>query len=467
MPGGKIGGKLSAYLRRKQESRPPNPPNPSNTYEPLSDAHAAYLKDLVKRAGKKDGTREIFGSSKHGYKLNPTVTQEEVRRFEAHWHLTLPDEYVFFLTKVGNGGAGPYYGLYSLENLARYNEYLGFYDDRDKEALPSFIDRNMSPVNWARAMEEMEDINDDNEYDARMKQVCSGLLVIGTQGCTYDNLLMWKGSERGKIVYIDWNMEPEYGPFLTGLTFLEWFEQYFLEILAGHNLTSYGYISLKSQQELRKEYEGAVLTEDKLRILAGFHKFTEAEPETIELLLQRDRPETDGAKGELLFKLAPMKGLKVFEETIVGNHPQGAVACARRMPDQYKDRFYGKMLGLLYRPDIKDKARILFFLGDCSNRKAADLKGFAENMENSSEDRRTAVYVMGKCPDKLDFAEFFAKLMQGEDYWLAHAALQAMSRTPCAELIDTYEWMWKRYEEDRMMRSNLQIAFEANGIEKK
>ena len=30
-------------------------------------------------------------------------------------------------------------------------------------------------------MEEMEDINDDNEYDVRMKQVCSGLLVIGTR----------------------------------------------------------------------------------------------------------------------------------------------------------------------------------------------------------------------------------------------------------------------------------------------
>ena len=28
----------------------------------------------------------------------------------------------------------------------------------------------------------MEDINDDNEYDVRMKQVCSGLVVIGTQG---------------------------------------------------------------------------------------------------------------------------------------------------------------------------------------------------------------------------------------------------------------------------------------------
>ena len=48
-----------------------------------------------------------------------------------------------------------------------------------RKPLPPFIDRNMSPVNWARAMEEMEDINDDNEYDVRMKQVCSGLLVIG------------------------------------------------------------------------------------------------------------------------------------------------------------------------------------------------------------------------------------------------------------------------------------------------
>ena len=179
---------------------------------------------------------------------------------------------------------------------------------------------------------------------------------------------------------------------------MEWFEQYFLEILAGHNLTSYGYISLKSQQELRKEYEGAVLTEDKLRILAGFHKFTEAEPETIELLLQRDRPETDGAKGELLFKLAPMKGLKIFEETIVGNHPQGAVACARRMPDQYKDRFYGKMLGLLYRPDIKDKARILFFSGRLQQQEGCGFEGICRKYGKQQRGQAYSCLCDGKMP---------------------------------------------------------------------
>ena len=68
--------------------------------------------------------------------------------------------------------------------------------------------------------------------------------------------------------------------------------------------------------------------------------------------------------------------------------------------------FTGKMLGLLYRPDIKDKARILFFSGRLQQQEGCGFEGFAENMENSSEDRRTAVYVMGKCPDKLDFAEF-------------------------------------------------------------
>ena len=43
----------------------------------------------------------------------------------------------FFLTKVGNGGAGPYYGLYSLENLTGTTNIWGFYDARDKEAPAS------------------------------------------------------------------------------------------------------------------------------------------------------------------------------------------------------------------------------------------------------------------------------------------------------------------------------------------
>lgn len=56
--------------------------------------------------------------------------------------------------------------------------------------------------------------------------------------------------------------------------------------------------------------------------------------------------------------------------------------------------------------------------------------------------------------------------MRGPSYWLAHTALQAVAKTPCKELLKTYEWMWEAYRDDKMIRSNLRIAFEAQGIKK-
>lgn len=436
----------------------------SSSFEPRSDAHAAYLKALVEKAGNKDAGYTVFGSSKHKYRLNPALPLDAVRRFERQYHLTLPEDYVFFLTKVGNGGAGPYYGLYSLEELGMYTQYLGLYHETDREGLPAFIDRKMCKADWSEAMKEAEEAAEDQEYDALMKRVCSGLLVIGTQGCTYDNLLMWKGSEAGKVVYIDWNMEPEYGPFLTGLPFLEWYERYFLEILADHHVTSYGYLSLKTEEELIKDYSEAVRADEKDRLLTAFYRFKKAGPETIEFLAGLDNLDIDGKQTAILFQLSPDKGLEVFEKQLRGNRQRAAVSCARKMPETCKDRYYPEMSGLLYCPQVQDKTRLLYFLGDCGCRRAADIAAFAKDGANSQEDRKAAVYIMGKCPDKMDYISLFRELMQGESYWLAHTALQAVSGTPCAELVETYKWMWEKYEEDKTMCSNLRIAFRTCGI---
>ena len=181
-----------------------------------------------------------------------------MRRFEEKHNLLLPEEYKFFLTQIGNGGAGPYYGLYSLDEAERYTEYLETTQtaakQKDEEVpVPAFIDRRMTPEDWAVRMEELDNCSDD-EYDSLIYKLCAGMLVIGTQGCTYDTVLMCRGSERGKIVYIDWNLEPEYGPFFTGMPFLYWYEMYFQEILQDHNLTSYGYLCLKSEEELVKDF---------------------------------------------------------------------------------------------------------------------------------------------------------------------------------------------------------------------
>ncbi|MDF2859554.1 MAG: hypothetical protein K0Q87_5405 [Neobacillus sp.] len=201
------------------------------TGEKMSLAHAEYIKALVKRAGEIDKNREVFGASNHQYRLNPVVSIDKIHRFESQYNISLPEEYVFFLTKVGNGGAGPYYGLYTFEDDNMHNEYP------DSLCKQSLINKDLTKELWKNTMDKLEEA-DDAEYDEIMKQVYGGLMIIGTQGCTYDNLLMINGSEKDKIVYIDWNLDPDYSPYFTNMTFLEWYENYFREIISENSVNS-------------------------------------------------------------------------------------------------------------------------------------------------------------------------------------------------------------------------------------
>ena len=83
----------------------------NKNYKYLSDEHAEYIKNLIKKVAEKDKNYEIFGASSHKYHLNETVSLEWVRAFEKKYQVELPEEYVFFITKVGNGGASPFYGI--------------------------------------------------------------------------------------------------------------------------------------------------------------------------------------------------------------------------------------------------------------------------------------------------------------------------------------------------------------------
>lgn len=437
---------------------------------------AASIRELVRRASIADPSCNIFGSEKHRYQLNPPVSLEEVRRFEERYHLHLPEEYVFFLTEVGNGGAGPYYGLYPLEKIEVYTEYLESYTEKEAEEYPAFIDKSLTPEAWAARMKEAEACGNE-EYDAIMKKVCAGLIVIGTQGCTYDNLLLCKGSENGNIVYIDWNLEPEYGPFFTKMTFLQWYERYFTEIIEDHDVTSYGYRCLKSEEELMNAYRelaeseavsdaAAALLPGKRELIAGFYRFKKAGHQTVDFLAGLQEPDLDAMRMELLFRFDVSRGMDVFEQLLGGGNPKGAVQCARRMPKQYKDKYYPEMLELLYREGIEEKNRILYFLHDCGCRKAKDIIAFAMDPGNSEDVRKTAVYVVGTCGDKMDYISQLIKLMRGDSYWLAHTALQAAARTESRELLDTYEWMWEKYQSDQVMCSNLKIAFQTNGVKR-
>ncbi len=60
---------------------------------------------------RRDGRRRIFGASHHQYRLNPPLSLVVIEAFERRHGVSLPEGYRLFLTRIGNGGAGPYYGV--------------------------------------------------------------------------------------------------------------------------------------------------------------------------------------------------------------------------------------------------------------------------------------------------------------------------------------------------------------------
>src|SRR4051812_7441634 len=76
----------------------------------------ARLKGKLEELKKMDPGCSVFGAKEHQYKLNPCLTEEEILNFEKRFSIILPADYRDFLSLVGNGGAGPGYGLFALED---------------------------------------------------------------------------------------------------------------------------------------------------------------------------------------------------------------------------------------------------------------------------------------------------------------------------------------------------------------
>ncbi len=96
----------------------------------------ARIKAKFSQLKKKDRNFQIFGADHHKYKPNPVIKNETLAALEETYQVKLPAEYVLFLQQIGNGGAGPFYGLDSLQKS--FYEGLDFTNEDSKTnfALP-------------------------------------------------------------------------------------------------------------------------------------------------------------------------------------------------------------------------------------------------------------------------------------------------------------------------------------------
>ena len=80
-----------------------------------------FLQDIVTTADRLralDTRHVVFGASQHAYRFNPPLATAQVEAFEQHHKVVLPEPYRQFITEIGNGGVGPYYGIMPLDPQA-------------------------------------------------------------------------------------------------------------------------------------------------------------------------------------------------------------------------------------------------------------------------------------------------------------------------------------------------------------
>ena len=121
----------------------------------------------------------------HRYRLEAPIVADEIVTFERQHGITLPEDYRQFLTQVGNGGAGPDYGIYSL-------------GEGEEGPLPAIVLENL-PVEFAldEPWNDMDLLEKPESYYSY--ELLAGAIPIATRGCALDYWMVVSGPRRGEI----------------------------------------------------------------------------------------------------------------------------------------------------------------------------------------------------------------------------------------------------------------------------
>lgn len=191
------------------------------------------VENKLKKLMELDKKFSIFGSNSHKYAINSKFTEEELQEFEKRNKIALPEEYREYLKNIGNGGAGPFYGLLELEDN----------DNNPVDLSMEFPYTYKEPLNLFDVYESMDEIDDDNEEEQERflneiyEKSVRGIIFLAHEGCGMYSALVVKGKEYGNIWYFDFANDAGVYPLTSkktgkGMKFFEWLELWLDKSLA-------------------------------------------------------------------------------------------------------------------------------------------------------------------------------------------------------------------------------------------
>ena len=161
--------------------------------------NAEHIHQRLSELAEDDPQMRRFGARRHRYRLAPVVTEPDLARFEAAHGITLPASYRLFLTTVGDGGAGPYYGLFRHDG-ADWPGYLQQHEQRQKPLLGTAFAHTTAFQPWPDVKPCGQHPDPEDSFDPCW---LAGTLILAEFGCGANYRLVVTGPARGQVWFDD------------------------------------------------------------------------------------------------------------------------------------------------------------------------------------------------------------------------------------------------------------------------
>lgn len=212
-------------------------------------AEAEILNDILRKLEqlkKLDSNFQVFGAAVHQYVMNPVLTDDDIVRVEAKYGCRFPGEYRQFLIELGNGGAGPYYGIFPLEMQDDGHDlgpWEGGYLIGDiSKPFPHDCEWNLPESFWSEQPDPNENTSEEEEdemwktWDEKLEKfywasdIMNGAIPICHEGCAGRDWLVVTGPFAG-AVWMDYRadnlgIKPRLGADGTLLSFRAWYRDW-------------------------------------------------------------------------------------------------------------------------------------------------------------------------------------------------------------------------------------------------
>ncbi|RFP66539.1 SMI1/KNR4 family protein [Hymenobacter lapidiphilus] len=426
-------------------------------------AQIARIKAKLPAARAADTDLKVFGADSHHYQLQEPVAEAALQQVEADYGIRLPEAYRCFMREVGNGGAGPFYGIYPLGHGLN-----GLVDDPAQYLRqPCRLQPGMTDAQWkelTRAIEEEQDMADE-AFERAMGELYAGLLPLGDQGCANYHALVLNGPFAGRVVNVSWE---RYLPgFAYEANFLDWYERWLDEVIADEQAGWFGYNRGGPEAALLHLFQTTTEASVRAECVVGLKGKKQLSPPVLQALAAYE-PGDDARLRLLLAQLLLRFDYAQGRPRLLALVPDNLLGVLQSVVWYAKSHSADWLPVIAANLDRIQDTQTLDFATYVLQETGTDygplLLPFAASPDQ--QQRITALHALAKLPNKAQYLTTFITGLHDAVPRVVHTALQAVSDLPDPQLRPHYQAVAIRFAvlDDNYIMVNIDHALKTQGI---